>query len=86
MRAWRPKSWSAQARKMGDRMIGYVNDGVWCIEQVEHFFHISYRHPRIVMRAAKRFGRAVRAGKVHQSYVALEEWGRRKEQYGDQLE
>ena len=67
---------------MGDRMIGYVNGGSMCIEQVERFFHNSYRHPRIVMRAAKRFGRAVRQGKVHQSYVALEAWGQYKEKFG----
>ena len=81
MRAWRPWSWSEQARAMGDRTIGYVNDGSMCIEQVERFFRNSYRHPRIVLRAAKRFGRAVRAGKVHQSYVALESWSQYKEKY-----
>lgn len=83
MRVWRPRSrsWSEQARMMGDRMIGYVNGGSMCIEEVECFFKKSYRHPRIIMRAAKRFGRAVRAGKVHQSYVALESWDRYKEEY-----
>lgn len=81
MRAWRPRSWSQQARAMGDRMIEYVNGGSMCIEQVQCFFNKSYRHPRIVLRAAKRFGRAVRAGKVHQSYVALESWGQYKEKY-----
>ena len=81
MRAWRPRSWSQQARAMSDRMIGYVNSGSMCIEQVECFFNKSYRHPRIVLRAAKRFGRAVRTGKVHQSYVALESWCQYKEKY-----
>ena len=81
MRAWRPRSWSEQARAMGDRMIGYVNGGSMCIEQVERFFRNSYRHPRIVLRAAKRFGRAVRLGKAVEIPGAREAWDFYKEKY-----
>ena len=81
MRAWRPRSWSEQARAMGDRMIGYVNGGSMCIEQVERFFRNSYRHPRIVLRAAKRFGRAVRLGKAVEMPGACEAWDFYKEKY-----
>ena len=81
MRAYRPASWSEQARRMGDRMIGYVNGGSMCLEQVSRFFNMSYRHPRIVYRAAKRFGRALRAGKVKELPVAVESWQDYKAKY-----
>lgn len=75
---YRPKSWSQQAREMADKRIQYVNLGVESINQAIYFFNISYRHSRIRIRAAKRFGRAVRAGKVHEHLYAVTEWENRK--------
>ena len=81
MRAWHPKSWSQQAREMSDRIIHNVNSGGWCFAQAERFLRKSYRPQLILLRAAKRYGRAVRAGKVHELYAAVEAWEQRKEKY-----
>lgn len=64
MRTWHPKSWSSQARALSDVAMYNVNDGSWTLADATAFFQRSYRHPLIVNRAAKRFGRLVRAGKV----------------------
>lgn len=59
MRAYRPKSWSAQAREMADRQIYYTlksGNPVYSLR----FFSNSYRADIIRHRAAKRFGRAMR--------------------------
>ena len=82
---YRPKSWSQQAREMADRRIQYVNTGTECIDQAIYFFNISYRHPRIRLRAAKRFGRAVRAGKVHEHHYAVIKWEREQRDYNDNI-
>lgn len=65
-RTYHPESWSAQARRMCDQQIEYVNSGWTTIDRVIHFFSTSYRNDLITRRAAKRFGRMVRAGKVHE--------------------
>lgn len=64
MYTWHPESWSQQARRMCDDEIWSVNNGWSTIEGAIHFFSNSYRAPIIRHRAAKRFGRYVRAGKV----------------------
>jgi len=66
MRSYHPESWSAQARKMCDNQIEMVEAGYATIDEAIHFFSISYRHPLIRHRAAKRFGRMLRAGKITQ--------------------
>lgn len=65
MRTYHPKSWSEQAREMADKQAWQVNHYVdYTIADAVCFFSISYRHPLIRNRAAKRFGHLVRAGKV----------------------
>lgn len=64
MRTWRPESWSQQARWLADQKIYGVESGYASIEQTMKWFSLSYRAPIIRHRAAKRFGRLVRAGKV----------------------
>lgn len=61
---WRPESWSAQARKLAEQRVLSVEFGYTTIEEAMIWFSISYRAPLIRQRAAKRFGRLVRAGKV----------------------
>lgn len=59
MKTWRPKSWSAQARIMADNQIRQTLE---CGNPVYslRFFSNSYRADIIRLRAAKRFGRAMR--------------------------
>jgi hypothetical protein len=64
MRTYHPDSWSVQAREMANRQVESINCGVSTIADAIYFFGISYRHPRIKYRAAKRFGRMRRTGKV----------------------
>ena len=64
MSTWRPKSWSELARELCDRQIALINAGINSIEYSLAFFGGSYRHPLIRQRAAKRFGRMLREGKV----------------------
>lgn len=61
---YHPESWSIQARELGTRIFRNVKCGSWSLEQGVNFFSMSYRHPIIVNRAAKRFGRLVRKEKV----------------------
>lgn len=74
MRNFHPESWSAQARELGDKAINNVNSGYWSEEQAKRFFNLSYRAPLIRYRAAKRYCRAVRTGKVQESLVAFLRW------------
>lgn len=67
MRNFHPASWSEQARRMCDNEIISVNAGWGTIEGACDLFSRSYRHPLIRGRAAKRFGRKVRSGKVHEN-------------------
>jgi len=64
MRTFRPKSWSEQAREMCDEQIMWIHTGWQTIEDAKKFFSNSYRHPLITNRAAKRFGRLLRKGKI----------------------
>ncbi len=66
MRSYHPESWSAQARKMCDNQIEMVEAGYCTIDEAIHFFSTSYRHSLIRHRAAKRFGRMLKAGKITQ--------------------
>ena len=66
MYTYHPDSWSQQARKMADDEVWCINNGWQTIEGATRFFSTSYRHPLIRGRAAKRFGRLLRAGKVHE--------------------
>ena len=68
MKTWRPESWSQQARNMCDNEIWCVNNGWSTIAGARHLFSNSYRAPIIRQRAAKRFGRYVRAGKVKNNW------------------
>ena len=67
MKTWHPESWSKQARNMSSDMIESINVGYETIEGAISFFSRSYRAPIIRYRAAKRFGRKVREGKVHEN-------------------
>lgn len=61
------KSWSRQAREICDGQIMNIEDGWQTINGAIKFFSESYRADIIRYRAAKRFGRMVRAGKVHEN-------------------
>lgn len=67
MKTWRPASWSQQAREMCDKQVKMINAGYGLIEDVLHLFSTSYCAPIIRGRAAKRFGRFMRAGKVKEN-------------------
>ena len=67
MKTWRPASWSQQAREMCNKQIEYINSGHAFIEDALHLFSNSYRASIITGRAAKRFGRLMRAGKVKEN-------------------
>lgn len=71
MRIWRPLSWSQQARKMCDLQVEYVNYGHSFIEDSLNLISNSYRAPIIRQRAAKRFGKLVRSGKVKENLEAF---------------
>ena len=71
MRNYHPESWSHQARKISTQEIECINAGWQTIEGAVEFFQHSYRHSLIRERAAKRFGRMLRAGKVREN---LEEY------------
>lgn len=63
---YHPESWSKQARALANAQVVSVELGYCTIKEVRDWFRKSYRHPLIVNRAAKRFGRLVRSGKVHE--------------------
>ena len=84
MKQYRPKSWSESARALSDKAVSNVNGGRWCFEEASRFFCKSYRHPWIVQRAAKRYGRLVRAGKVHEESHAVDRWKAYKAKYNIQ--
>ena len=71
---WHPESWSEQARNMCNKQVERVIAGRACIEQARCFFIMSYRHQRIRYRAAKRFGRLIRAGKVRETSESVTAW------------
>lgn len=64
MKTWHPKTWSEQAREKSNHYVGRVNRGELTIAEAVERISNSYRHPLIRNRAAKRFGRLVREGKV----------------------
>ena len=70
MRTYHPESWSQQAREMCDKQVRQINSGWQTIDGTVKFFSQSYRAEIIRCRAAKRFGRMVRAGKVHEDLEA----------------
>lgn len=70
MRTYHPKSWSQQAREMCDKQIKQINSGWQTIDGAVKFFSQSYRAEIIRNRAAKRFGRMVRAGRAHEDLEA----------------
>lgn len=72
MKAYHPKSWSQQAREMCDRQINQINSGWQTVEGAIKFFHTSYRADIIRCRAAKRFGRLVESGKVHEDLITYQ--------------
>ena len=51
-RKYRPPSWSKQARDLSDRFLEWEN-----LDEAYASLRNSYRHPRIKLRALKRFGR-----------------------------
>ena len=55
---------------MCDLQVEYVNSGNAFIEDALRLFSNSYRAPIIRGRAAKRFGRLMRAGKVKENVGA----------------
>lgn len=71
MRTYHPESWSYQAREMCNKQIWQVaHYENYTISNALHFFNTSYRHPMIVNRAAKRFGRIRRRSSIGRA-VAL---------------
>jgi hypothetical protein len=66
MYTYHPKSWSQSAREFCDNYVNLINTGWGTVEKAEKLFSTSYRHPLIRHRAAKRFGRLLRMGKVHE--------------------
>ena len=62
--AYREESWSDKARYVCDNQIKLVKAGKKTVEEAQYFFHMSYKHPLIRQRAAKRFGKKLKAGKV----------------------
>lgn len=85
MAVYHVESWSEQAREMSNIVINHVNSGTWCIEQAFRFFRVSYRPRLIRHRAARRFRRYVRAGKVHETPESVVKWKEYKEKYGQYL-
>ena len=81
MYTYHPESWSKQARKLSNRALVNVNCGYWCIEQAQRFFVLSYRHRMIRERAAKRFGWALRHGRVHEIPSSVTKWKKYKEEH-----
>ena len=81
MKEYHPKSWSAQARELSDRIAENVNSGAWCLEQASRFWGSSYRHALIVMRAANRFGRLIREGKVFETPESVTKWHTYKKEH-----
>lgn len=64
MKTYRPKSWSQQAREMCNEQVWQIKAGFQTVEGATEFFSNSYRPEIITGRAAKRFGRMLKAGKV----------------------
>ena len=82
MKNYHPKSWSQQARELGERVILNVNLGSWSIDRAIHFFRTSYRHPRIRYRAVARFRRALLNGRLHEHPSLIQQWNQFKEEWG----
>lgn len=74
MKSYYPKSWSKQAREMADYQVAAINAGVGSVEFAINFFSNSYRAPIIRYRAAKRFGRLRRAGKINPPKEKVQIW------------
>lgn len=67
MKRYQSKSWSQSAREMCTRQIQMIEAGCQTIDGATRFFSISYRHPRIRYRAAKRFGRLNKMNKIKEN-------------------
>ena len=78
---YRPDSYSKQARELADDIIKSVNNGGRCIEEAERFFQTSYRCDLIRYRMVKRFRRALRNGKIHETLESVQNWKEYKEEY-----
>lgn len=57
-------SWSDRAREIADMQAEYVNSGWATISDVIKLLNNLEENPLIKNKAAKRFGKLVRAGKV----------------------
>ena len=57
-------SWSDRAREIANMQAEYVNSGWTTISEVVKFLNNSGYNSLITQRAAKRFGRLLREGKV----------------------
>lgn len=78
---YHPDSWSKQARRMCDRIIDYINNGYWCIEQAHRYFLVSSINPIIVSRARVRFGRKMREGKIHETTESITNYEKYKKRW-----
>lgn len=67
---YKPDSWTAQAREMANSQIEAINYCDATIFHATQLFSHSYRHWRIRYRAAKRFGRELRLGHIHETVYA----------------
>lgn len=78
---YHPGSYSKQARELADDIIKSVNNGGRCIEEAEQFFQTSYRCDLIRYRMVKRFRRALRNGKIHETPESVKNWEEYKEKF-----
>lgn len=81
MKNYHPKSWSQQARELGERTILNVNRGSWSIDMAMYFLRNSYRHPLVRFRAAARFRRALLNGRIHEHPSSIQRWNQYKEKW-----
>ena len=77
------RSLSKQARSLSDRLIRQINQGSCSIEQTIYAFQVPQNlySQSVMERAATRFGRHLRAGKIHDSEEARVRWEKFKTEY-----
>lgn len=64
---YKPDSWTVQAREMANEQVRAINYYEVTIFHAIQLFSHSYKHWRIRYRAAKRFGRELRLGHIHET-------------------
>lgn len=74
MYAFRTYSWSLQARVFYNSLKEKIDNNNWSIDRAIYFIHMSYHADIVRGRAAKKFGRKLRAGKLIESSQAAAKW------------